>query len=151
MLFVTDVYRTLWVSVYRLMKQSHVWNRGSYICIQVLLHIICLTFVNYYKLLNTKTAYFSFIKTKIKLFLYFYSQKWTAPRLLSYVDNSLSCSRRDMLYQEVQGDSEWMYIFTSQSFGTQWILKHPPRNQLISCWENENYFLVSNNPSMQIS
>ena len=110
-----------------------------------------LNFVNYCKLLNTKTAYFSFIKTKIKLFLYFYSQKWTAPRLLSYVENSLSCSRRDMLYQEVQGDSEWMYIFTSQSFGTQWILKHPPRNQLISCWENENYFLISNNPSMQIS
>ena len=62
-----------------LMKQSHVWNRGSYICIQVILHIICLTFVNYCKLLNTKTAYFSFIKTKIKLLSLFLFPKVNSP------------------------------------------------------------------------
>ena len=82
MLFVTDVFHTLWVSVYRLMKQSHVWNRGSYICIQVLLHIICLTFVNYCKLLNTKTAYFSFIKTKIKLLSLFLFPKSEQPLIV---------------------------------------------------------------------
>ena len=40
---------------------------GSYFASKFLLHIICSTFVNCCKLLNTKTAYFLFIKTKIKL------------------------------------------------------------------------------------
>ena len=95
------------------MKQSHVWKRGPYICIQVLIAYYLLSFLLTTKsLLNTKLHTFSLQRQKLNCI--FITPKVNGPlRLLSYVDNRLSCVAHVLdviLYQEVQGLSERMYI-----------------------------------------
>ena len=66
-----------------------------------------------------------------------------APRLLSYVDNSLSCSRHDMLYQEVQGLSERMYILRFKVLKPN-DLKTPPQKLInFLLRKNEKLLLIT--------
>ena len=59
-----------------------------------------------------------------------------------------SCSGRDMLYQEVQGLSERMYILRLKVLKPN-DLKTPPQ-KLINFLLRKNEKLLFNNPSMQI-
>ena len=121
-----------------LIKQSHVWKRGSYICIQVLSHIICLIFVNYCKLLNTKTAYFSFIKTKIKLLSLFLFPKNEQPldcylmlTTASHVLDVICCTKK---YRVIQNEC----TFTFPKFWNPMNLKTSPQkpvNFLLRKWK----------------